>query len=456
MTGRQYARLKAHLFPGDGLEAAAFLLAGRHHGHGSHVLTVHRVIEIPYDECGERTAELVTWPTERLAQVLPEVMRRDWAVLKVHCHPGDYRTFSVRDDESDRELCASLYGWMNSDHVHGSLVMLPDGSLFGRVTTVKGEFARIERIGVAGDDLQWWFGDEQIEDSPESQRRHVQAFGSRTVDLLRRLRVGVVGCSGTGSPVVEQLARLGVGGLVLVDPDHVEKKNLNRIINATWEDACEQRPKVEVLERAIAAMGLGTTLAALTVPLESVIAVRALAECDVLFGCMDTISGRALLNRLAVFYSLPYFDVGVRLVADGVGGVSHVCGTVHYLQPDGTSLWNRGVVDEERLRYEGLRRFDPDYLKQLEGEGYIRGAAEDRPAVVSVNLLFASLAVNELLARLHPYRLAENSQYATVRFSLEQMERYTEAEDGQTSHLLGHLGRGDVRPLLDGPQLEGA
>jgi len=35
------------------------------------------------------------------------------------------------------------------------------------------------------------------------------------------MRLAVVGCSGTGSPVVEQLARLGVRRLVLVDPDEI-------------------------------------------------------------------------------------------------------------------------------------------------------------------------------------------------------------------------------------------
>jgi hypothetical protein len=40
--------------------------------------------------------------------------------------------------------------------------------------------------------------------------------------------------------------------------------------------------------------------------------------------------------------------------------------------------------------------------KGLLEEGYIRGVAEDRPAVIQLNSLIANLAVNELLARLHP------------------------------------------------------
>ena len=48
--------------------------------------------------------------------------------------------------------------------------------------------------------------------------------------------------------------------------------------------------------------------------------VRAVAGCDVVFGCMDSIDGRHLLNKLATFYVIPYFDPSVKLEADGTGG----------------------------------------------------------------------------------------------------------------------------------------
>jgi hypothetical protein len=96
--------------------------------------------------------------------------------------------------------------------------------------------------------------------SSSSTQRHAQLFGSGTTRRLREMAVAVVGCSGTGSPVIEQLARLGIGRLVLVDPDRVEEKNLNRILNATREDAYLKRPKVEVMARAIARMRFATEI----------------------------------------------------------------------------------------------------------------------------------------------------------------------------------------------------
>ena len=50
---------------------------------------------------------------------------------------------------------------------------------------------------------------------------------------LFRSRVAVIGCGGLGGYVIEELARLGVGTLVAVDPDVFEEHNLNRQLYAT-------------------------------------------------------------------------------------------------------------------------------------------------------------------------------------------------------------------------------
>lgn len=49
-------------------------------------------------------------------------------------------------------------------------------------------------------------------------------------------RVAVVGCGGLGGYVIEQLARLGVGTLVVIDPDIFEEHNLNRQILSSPEE----------------------------------------------------------------------------------------------------------------------------------------------------------------------------------------------------------------------------
>lgn len=453
MTGKQHEDLRAHLFPGDGCEAVAVALCGRRAGARRHVLTVREVVLVPYDQCTVRTPVRVTWSTELLLPLLDAAARRGLALVKIHSHPGELSEFSETDDDSDRDLFASVYGWMNDEQPHASLVMLPDGRLFGRSVSPTSEFELLASVSVAGDDLRIWHGDDHGSDIPKFARRHAQAFGAGTTAQLRRLSVAVIGCSGTGSPVIEQLARLGVGRLVIIDPDRVEEKNLNRILNATLDDARRGRFKTDVLARAIRLMNLGTEVVPLARNLFDPEVVKAVAECDIVFGCMDSVDGRHLLNRLAAFYSLPYFDVGVRLIADGEGGVEQICGTVNYLQPDGSSLYSRGMYTMERVRAAGLKRTNPDaYREQLESK-YITGVQEDRPAVISVNMYFASLAVNELLARLRPYRDDSNGEFASYGFSLTQAHIYKNA-DGEPCRLLArHVGRGDMIPLLDMPEL---
>lgn len=61
-----------------------------------------------------------------------------------------------------------------------------------------------------------------------------QAFDEGTIERLRRLSIGVVGASGTGSPVIEVLMHLGVRELVIVDDDTMEERNVDGILNSTF------------------------------------------------------------------------------------------------------------------------------------------------------------------------------------------------------------------------------
>jgi hypothetical protein len=60
------------------------------------------------------------------------------------------------------------------------------------------------------------------------------------------------------------------------------------------------------------------------------------------FGRTDTVGGRYLLKALSSYYTIPYFDIGVRLdaVQDGAGKgrIREICGTVNYLPPGRSSL----------------------------------------------------------------------------------------------------------------------
>lgn len=65
--------------------------------------------------------------------------------------------------------------------------------------------------------------------------RHAGLLDNDGQERLQRATVVVCGCGGLGGYVVEQLARIGVGRLLLLDPDSFSVSNLNRQLLATRE-----------------------------------------------------------------------------------------------------------------------------------------------------------------------------------------------------------------------------
>ncbi len=454
MTGRQKAVLYQHLFPSDGMEAVALLLCGRHVGTDRHTLSVMEVLPIAYDLCN-RKPDRITWPTAQLVSLLNRSAKEGLAVVKIHSHPGSYDRFSEFDAVADAEFFEATASWIESDEPHGSLIALPDGRLFGRYADAESCFRPFDMISVAGDSIEYWT-DAAFDIVPAFADRHAQVLGEETIGVLRKLRCAVVGASGTGSPTVEQLFRLGIGELLIVDPDVVGLENLNRIINSKRFHAISKTPKVNVLAEAIHDTNIGTSVVPLAEDLCSANVVRQVADCDIIFGCVDSVFARHLLNKLASTYCIPYIDVGVGIKADGNGGIAHITGAVHYLQPDGSSLLSRQVFTLDEVQADALRRIDPEEFERRSGDGYIKGADVSRPAVIPINLTFSGLAVYEFLCRLRPLRDDGNVGFAAQRWSLSN-DLYVKSKDGERCTAVSrYLGRGDMFPLLGMPQLSEA
>ena len=451
-SGDQHAHLKNFLFPGDGKEAVTLLLCGRRDGDRRQRLVVQEIHDVPYALCPVRTPTQVTWQPDYIDCILERASAEKLSIIKIHCHPGGYAAFSSIDDEGDARLLPMIRGWIEADIPHGSAVMLPDGQIFARILAPDGSFAPIDCVSVAGDDLHFWYANAGSAELPSFVASHAQAFDEGTINRLHRLSIAVIGASGTGSPTIEQLVRLGVGELVSVDDDEMEVRNVNRILNSTMQDAKDKRPKVDVLADAIERMALGTRVIRIKKNLWDPDVVRRVAQCDIVFGCMDTVDGRYLLNRLATYYNIPYFDIGVRLdaVPNGAnkGKIREVCGTVHYVQPGRSSLMSRDLFTMQQVAAAGLRRNDATAHGQQVKDGYIAGVVGNRPAVISVNMFASSLAVSELLARIHPFREETNAAYASLEFSLASVEFILDPETGICELLAGKVGLGDTQPLL--------
>ena len=80
-------------------------------------------------------------------------------------------------------------------------------------------------------------------------------YGDAGYARIRAARFAIVGVGGVGSWCAEALARSGVGGLTLIDLDHVSESNINRQVQAT--DATLGQAKVQALRERIAGIHPG-------------------------------------------------------------------------------------------------------------------------------------------------------------------------------------------------------
>jgi len=270
---------------------------------------------------------------------------------------------------------------------------------------------------------------------------------------MSRLTAAIAGGSGTGSIVNEEFGRLGLGKIITVDPQNVERKNLNRIANATAKDAVDETPKVDVCSRAVSAMGLGTETVPIPENLVSRKAVMAIAEADVLVGGVDSAEGRDVMNRICSAYMIPFIDMGVRIRALEDGTIDSIECVVHYLKPGGSSLLSREGYTVEQVAADALRRQNPSLYAERVREKYISGADEEMPAVISVNMTVAAMAANEFLARLYRTRNQPNRVYATTRINLSENEIEVFPEGAPCLVMAKLLGSGDASPLLGLPEL---
>jgi molybdopterin-synthase adenylyltransferase len=118
----------------------------------------------------------------------------------------------------------------------------------------------------------------------------------------------IVGCGALGTVIAEQLARAGVGRLVLIDRDIVEETNLQRQVLYDEEDVRESVPKAIAAFRRLSEINSSITIEPQVADLHSgngdeiVVGARA----DVIIDGTDNVQTRYLLNDLSVKHAIPY------------------------------------------------------------------------------------------------------------------------------------------------------
>ena len=211
----------------------------------------------------------------------------------------------------------------------------------------------------------------------------------------------MIGAGGTGSIVTEQLIRLGVGSILISDDDPFDSSNVNRIYGSRTVD--KDLPKIKILQRLAADIGLGTNVQLIPKPITYKSAAKKFRGCDVMFGCTDDEWGRSILNKLAISYYIPVFDMGIKIDSEN-GVIKSIQGRVTTLIPSAACLFCRGRINPDNIRYETMKVLDPDRLRELRKEGYAPELHDPAPAVIPFTSEVGSSAISELLHRLTGFK----------------------------------------------------
>jgi hypothetical protein len=390
-TEAQWTALQSELWVRGDVESGAILFAEAMPSSGPASLAVRYVVPVVAEAYRARRPDFLEIDPLWMNAQCVRARRAGFSVLTVHTHLTDGPAwFSWADDQGDRRLMPALLAQM-PDGVHGALNVTRSDAL-ARVF-VDGVFQGA-RISVAGKRLTLFPNDQTAEPPATSHTRQVLALGRAGQARLARLCVGVVGLGGTGSVVLALLARLGVRVVVLVDGDRIEESNLSRVLGSSRDDVKGRIPKVTIAARGLRTVIPDAELIAIDRPLANHDDLAALSACDVIFSCVDRLAPRALLNRFAYSSHVPVIDMGSAFRLDDRGNVSSQGGKVVVVGPGRTCLWCWGDLDAERIRVESL---DADERVREAEHGYITGADEPQPSVVSFNASLASAAVTELL-----------------------------------------------------------
>ena len=235
---------------------------------------------------------------------------------------------------------------------------------------------------------------------PARYQRNRQTITVEMQLCLRRSRAVIIGSGGLGGYLVEELARLGVGNLVVVDPDIFEEHNLNRQILST--PALLGKPKVEVAAARVAEINPAVTVTPLQTAFSRENGHKILAGAHMVMDGLDCITTRLELAECCRELSIP-------LVHGAIGGwygqvASQLPGDD--ISPSLFGNWSEAKGVETRL---GNPSFTPAVVASLqvaEACKILLGEGESlRNRMIYVNLLH--MEFDEVLLKPTPAAVGE-------------------------------------------------
>lgn len=271
----------------------------------------------------ERNVGLTRFNDQYIRRAFKEAESQPLAIGVVHSHPQGYATYpSLLDDDMDAYFARELSSF-GKGAPYCSLILQKGTS--GETTFTarvydKGEWMHVESLIVIGDEITRLTSEASLEPDVEldelALRERVESLvGRKSLRRLCNATVGIIGCSGTGSPAVHALVRGGIRNFVVVDPERLARSNLERLHGSTFADtiASPAPYKVLLMERLIKSISPNASVTAIVGNVLQENVLDELLRCDMLLGCVDTQHGRAAFSDIARHFLIPCIDMGIRM-----------------------------------------------------------------------------------------------------------------------------------------------
>jgi molybdopterin-synthase adenylyltransferase len=151
----------------------------------------------------------------------------------------------------------------------------------------------------------------ELELLPLRYLRNREAISVKEQLTLFRSSIAVVGCGGLGGYVIEELARLGIGRIVAIDPDVFEEHNLNRQILSTV--SLLGKPKVYAAFERVREINPAVTVLMIERYLKKENGQDMLMGTDAVIDALDTIPARLQMAEICHAMRIP-------LIHGSIGG----------------------------------------------------------------------------------------------------------------------------------------
>lgn len=411
------------LFSANGSERGAYLYCGISKTTKETRFIVNNCIGVREGDIVDSSLRHISIRSRSYVGAIVESDRQKNTLFFVHNHPAGYEKFSQKDKIVEKEFVRVISA-RSSGFGFGSLVLSGTNKpmLRGRFWVSQNHFEDLQVIRVVGKRLRIFRSTKAVSRIDPWADRQVRAFGRDFQSLIGHLHIGVVGVGGTGSAVCEQLLRMGVGELTVIDNQQVEDTNITRLHESTKRDI--GKPKINIIRRLAREIGFGTNVHTIMGSIYTQKNVQLLRNCDLIFCCTDDSFGRSILNRLAIWYLIPVIDIAVQINSEN-GTVRGVEGRVTKLFAGNACLHCREELLPERIRAESIAYSNPKEYAKLKKERYVVGMDEPDPSVIMLTTHVASRGVIEFVQML--------TGFLGDRETTEIRELYSETQIGKNS-----------------------